>query len=1465
MPESSSLVRPNGVAVLSSMPSASNAMLTAPLLHISTSMSPSASHTPLFTPARSPPSLPDEHDNEKETTLGALLSAYSDADADGEYEDEEETGTENPQSAGLQTGEEASNAAATRGSPSVDLSEGQKETRANEDQNGGELNEHSSAQTQDSRIEEPAPVTDPTVPAASDNLLVEDALLLLEMSQLERTRSDEIDVIGTAPSASDCMPSADGAEKAVAIDLTGADSDAGPADQIGSEQLQTAYTATVHVKTHFEPAFTGLVFGTASDATVNTAAVTPASANVASSSQSPLSRGIAKDTSRLNGDSSPLSAITPSPSPEKNTDGSQLSSYTGSPSPAQRKGGKSVSITFGSSPLSSLEASPSGFTRPLAHAAPRKPTRNLAYILIPPLPADRPRVSYQPAEQCEELIRVDEATKEQAGKRGRKSAGRQAKVGGGKKAAVLSRKSKSKEKETVLERVEARRRLTKTQASERIRTLKATIAAWRTEEQAQTDSGTSVYISEGVSETIQGDKTVNTALPSRRPTVEAHATMTESASIQPSASTSQQPLPDPYLSRFAALIPHKRNPSAPPFTPRKRPKLTSAESSTTNVMSEAGSASSPSHQLSHDNEPQLHSPTLPLHSGDPLDEYFPAKLAPLGDIDEPPSPTAIGWYVTLRHLWPHAEWWRTWVAEESSREEEERTKQMREEEEESEEEVLATTMRTMQKKRVGKGKGKERNGYPMKAAHQVGQEGERSQPFLYPSWQGVDQEVEIMPAMDEVSARPRFRSLSELTTDESYRPPTESEHLLSDSELHQHLAEYTHLQIDAEARHDMNVEKEEGSSSMARIPAITSGPIPLHTGTNGASADNAGVLGQPYFNAQGRPYLPTHLSEVHPQLLMHTNALPFHQIATMQTGYPLSYQQAQMQMQMQDHDAYQAGTAAGAVNPWIHGAPGPSNGPFMIEADAEQELPEGNVLAKANSGLHQMHENTVDPTPRPEQTIGLANGTIDPSLLGGAVSLKKGTMNGSQTERKGKGKEKVMRSRELGDSDRSEPSSGEDEVGWDDEDHEKTYSPKRRSKSKPQQRRKSTSRFTPVRRQPIVGTLTSDGPGRQANIFAEPEVVIGKRVRKPTARALAMQRSSPSEPDFSSPNESGVKQGSDTAEGDGSIALSASGAKPKTSPKKQYHARALTFCHQCRRSTSHEKMRCTEIKETGEKCGKLFCVVCVVKRYPDIKFDAYAQSFTCPMCTDTCNCTACTRKRGEEYVPPQPGRVNLETLDIELRGRTKKKPKAIVKGRRSVLSSTRLVFPKPLPANRNEHFRSGTYWGAVYTLKGERVGQGFVGEDMRGIVVKAAGNIANAFATPAGPSSGSHRNPGVIARSSSSKQTWPTGRVFIGTADPSWKLHAAPKDVDLLYQDVRPGVRAYIGRGRKSLEHRTEGNGDASESDSSLSELPSDVGSDAEGLSASRQPSAEDIGFAIAEALRAAGANPTDMCPSRLL
>src|SRR6202041_3632078 len=40
----------------------------------------------------------------------------------------------------------------------------------------------------------------------------------------------------------------------------------------------------------------------------------------------------------------------------------------------------------------------------------------------------------------------------------------------------------------------------------------------------------------------------------------------------------------------------------------------------------------------------------------------------------------------------------------------------------------------------------------------------------------------------------------------------------------------------------------------------------------------------------------------------------------------------------------------------------------------------------------------------------------------------------------------------------------------------------------------------------------------------------------------------------------------------------------------------LSWCHQCRRNTLHDKMKCTNIRPDGDVCPYRFCILCIKKR-----------------------------------------------------------------------------------------------------------------------------------------------------------------------------------------------------------------------------------------------------------------------------
>ncbi|KAH8091351.1 hypothetical protein BXZ70DRAFT_953158 [Cristinia sonorae] len=208
-------------------------------------------------------------------------------------------------------------------------------------------------------------------------------------------------------------------------------------------------------------------------------------------------------------------------------------------------------------------------------------------------------------------------------------------------------------------------------------------------------------------------------------------------------------------------------------------------------------------------------------------------------------------------------------------------------------------------------------------------------------------------------------------------------------------------------------------------------------------------------------------------------------------------------------------------------------------------------------------------------------------------------------------------------------------------------------------------------------------------------------------------------------------------------------ARSNSGSKQTFTALAMapTACHHCRSTTLREKMKCTVIREDGQPCTLRYCVSCIQKRYPDITFDPLAVRFQCPRCSDTCNCTVCSRRRGEEYIPERRGGyINyLETGIIPEIGSgsiTRFGPPAVsLKTRPSRAASRRTretaaasEAPRPAPrataaslAAQAEADRlaasslalpKGQFWGTVYGLNGGRQGTAVIATSGDTVIIK---------------------------------------------------------------------------------------------------------------------------------------------------
>ncbi|OCH88835.1 hypothetical protein OBBRIDRAFT_794858 [Obba rivulosa] len=294
-------------------------------------------------------------------------------------------------------------------------------------------------------------------------------------------------------------------------------------------------------------------------------------------------------------------------------------------------------------------------------------------------------------------------------------------------------------------------------------------------------------------------------------------------------------------------------------------------------------------------------------------------------------------------------------------------------------------------------------------------------------------------------------------------------------------------------------------------------------------------------------------------------------------------------------------------------------------------------------------------------------------------------------------------------------------------------------------------------------------------------MVSGKRTRRPSRRMRDARVTSESEA-------SGLSDASDdNAEFNVSEVAHKSMSKPK---KKEEQLLApmveMTSCHHCRRTTAHDKMRCTEIREDGSLCGMRYCVICILKRYPDIRFESYPRQFTCPKCRNTCNCTVCSRKRGEEYVPCPRTRVQLPDYLVgsiktsaSFASQPSKKtpappPRADAPASEKPAQPQAPPSPDPVSVSTiTADWTAGVSWGTIYSPLGTQpIGKGVVSA-ARTIIVHTVGAALPkpAHAAPPPPP----RHP---------RRT----RQYIGEPQPQWRI--TPKERE--QSPPRTG-RAYIG------------------------------------------------------------------------
>jgi hypothetical protein len=141
-------------------------------------------------------------------------------------------------------------------------------------------------------------------------------------------------------------------------------------------------------------------------------------------------------------------------------------------------------------------------------------------------------------------------------------------------------------------------------------------------------------------------------------------------------------------------------------------------------------------------------------------------------------------------------------------------------------------------------------------------------------------------------------------------------------------------------------------------------------------------------------------------------------------------------------------------------------------------------------------------------------------------------------------------------------------------------------------------------------------------------------------------------------------------------------------------------------------------------------------RYADIVFDEKQKDFVCPACANTCNCTVCSRKRGEEYIPPPRNASSTVSRERPSRARavgSQPKPAAAAGPSQPPIRYPSIDFSDNVPAAPPTE-----YWATVYRLSGEKVGTAWKGDPSESGRVVVIASPSNETSDPPLPSAASH-------------------------------------------------------------------------------------------------------------------------------
>lgn len=205
----------------------------------------------------------------------------------------------------------------------------------------------------------------------------------------------------------------------------------------------------------------------------------------------------------------------------------------------------------------------------------------------------------------------------------------------------------------------------------------------------------------------------------------------------------------------------------------------------------------------------------------------------------------------------------------------------------------------------------------------------------------------------------------------------------------------------------------------------------------------------------------------------------------------------------------------------------------------------------------------------------------------------------------------------------------------------------------------------------------------------------------------------------------------------------------------------------------------------------LFSYTMCTFSYPDITFDEHSANFLCPACTNTCNCSFCSRSRGEEF-------VSMRVSGLAA---------SISKSKVTLVRDVGQPLHRPKsPDTTTQRDANGAglstqsqFWAHVYGLEGERVGSAFMtGEHVGCLTVTPSSSMPS---HPKAPSQ-SLKKAQTPMRREKKRDKSRGSRVLIEEPPASWKVSAVrdsepSADADLAVnkgkgKERRRGGRKYI-------------------------------------------------------------------------